>query len=298
MRTTSWRSAPAYFLLTTALATPVVLIGFTLRDTSGLPKDIPLTDLVLAFVPVAAAAILVYRADGASGVRALIRRAVDHHRITRKSWYLPVLLLMPVLFTISYGIARLAGHSTFVEHPIPVGLVPAIFLLFVLLAAGEEIGHTAYATDALQRRFGAFTTAVLIGVIWHCWHVPSILMQGKGWGYIMATLPLSVATRVLWVWLYNNTGRSAFAVILVHATANLSGTYLQQEYAGPVIVAAALVIVVLARGRYLTEYHHPGSPAVRHDSSAATRRAMGPTARGHHHIPLALDSKSIRDRSS
>jgi hypothetical protein len=55
----------------------------------GLPKNAPVTDFVAAFVPAIAALILVHRAEGAAGVRRLLRRAVDHERIRTSSGTCP-----------------------------------------------------------------------------------------------------------------------------------------------------------------------------------------------------------------
>jgi hypothetical protein len=72
-----------------------------------------------------------------------------------------------------------------------------------------------------------------------------------------------VAARILYVWLYNNTGKSVFAAILVHAMHNVS-TVLLPSYGWPynpfltfIILAGAAAIVsflwgakTLARYRY------------------------------------------------
>ncbi len=86
------RSPLAFFALAVALFAPFpVLAGVV--PVSGLPKNAPWTDFVATFVPATAALILVYRAEGADGVRRLLRRAVDHTRIRNRLWYVPVVLL-------------------------------------------------------------------------------------------------------------------------------------------------------------------------------------------------------------
>ncbi len=62
----SKRSPLKFFILTFVLATPIWLLG-TLFKVEGLPLDIPWTDLVLAFMPLTAAAILVYKDEGSGG---------------------------------------------------------------------------------------------------------------------------------------------------------------------------------------------------------------------------------------
>jgi hypothetical protein len=86
------RSSVAFFGLVFALSVPFWLVGFRtgLRLAEGLPVSV-----LMAFCPVAAAAILVYRERQGAGVIELIERSFDFARIRAKGWYVPVVLLMP-----------------------------------------------------------------------------------------------------------------------------------------------------------------------------------------------------------
>jgi hypothetical protein len=46
-------------------------------EVEGLPKNAHITDFGLAFCPLIAASILVYREEGVGGVRRLLRRVFD-----------------------------------------------------------------------------------------------------------------------------------------------------------------------------------------------------------------------------
>jgi membrane protease YdiL (CAAX protease family) len=135
---------------------------------------------------------------------------------------------------------------------------PSLFVVFAFFfvgAAAEELGYTAYATDALQTRTTALGTALTIGPIWAMWHLPSMIQVGQGLQLIVWGLVATAAFRVLWIWIYNNASRSAFAVILAHAVFNTARTAFPGgrtafEYGNgfvtySTIIVAAVVAVVM-----------------------------------------------------
>jgi hypothetical protein len=71
-----------------------------------------------------------------------------------------------------------------------------------------------------------------------------------------------VATRVLMVWLYNNTGKSVFTVALYHASANVStktifpgGSYHAERIISLILVVAAGLVALVWGPRTLTARH-------------------------------------------
>jgi uncharacterized protein len=78
-------------------------------EVEGLPKNAHITDFGLAFCPLIAASILVYREEGVGGVRRLLRRVFDQTKIRKKIWYVPIIFLMPLLYLLTYGVMRLMG---------------------------------------------------------------------------------------------------------------------------------------------------------------------------------------------
>lgn len=212
------RSAFSFFALVYLLTLPWwALSRFVTFE--GLPDNLPVTDVGATFMPALAALILVFRDAGTSGVKALFARVLDWRKIKGKSWLLVILVLPLAQYFLTYLIMRVAG--------LPVGahliLTPALafaFPAFMLAAAGEELGYTGYATDLLQSRHSALTSALIIGVPWALWHLPSMIQVGQSPGLIAWGLLATVAFRVIYVWLYNNSGGSLFAIILFHAVAN------------------------------------------------------------------------------
>src|SRR5580658_6788795 len=117
MRSTLRRRSPLnFFLLVFALSIPFWLAGAATgrQLLPGLPVA------ALMFVcPVTAALILVYGENKTAGMVALLKRSFDYKRIRSKVWYAPILLLMPGVTVLSYGLMRLIGA------PVPTPQFPA-----------------------------------------------------------------------------------------------------------------------------------------------------------------------------
>ncbi|MFA6332184.1 MAG: CPBP family intramembrane glutamic endopeptidase [Methanoregula sp.] len=207
-----------FFILVYAFSIPfwVVNVLFPMN----LPIDnLPVTDIGATCMPLVAAAIIVYREDEPGGVRRFLARAFDYRRITDKRWYIPIIFLMPALYVLTYWTMRFLGIPVPSEYHIPV-TVPLIFLVFFLAAALEEMGYTGYATDPLQARYGALNAALIMGPIHMAWHWPSMIALGQPAGLFVMGSILTIAFRVLTVWIYNNAGHSVFATILFHTITN------------------------------------------------------------------------------
>lgn len=236
----------SFFVLVVALSIPLWLLGMAThaRLMPGLPVS-----ALMAFNPALAASMLAYRGRGAGGPVALLRRAFDHERITRKVWYGPVALLMPAVTVATYGWMRLAGIALPEAHV----TAPTMLLLgiaFFVSALGEELGWTGYATDPLQARWGALGAGVLLGIFCAAWHVVPLLQVGRPLGWIAGWCVGTVSIRVLTVWLYNNTGRSVFATAVFHCTQNLCwqlfpnrGSHYDARFAAPILVCAVAAVV-------------------------------------------------------
>ncbi|MDV2481904.1 CPBP family intramembrane metalloprotease [Methanoculleus sp. Wushi-C6] len=240
------RSPLTFFLLVFVLSIPFLLFA-------GTPLPGPLNLPVSAFMivcPALAASILVRREEGAGGVARLLARVADFRKI-RAVWYLPILLLMPAIMLLSYGVMLLSGRPLPADPFVPYLLIPVFVPLFFIAAAFEEIGWMGYAADPLQERRSALTTALIIGAVWAAWHsIPWLLLNTPTWaaGQALST----VALRVLIVWLYNNTRKSVFAATLFHGMMNVAefsfpnlGSHYDPVVSGAIASAVAVVVVFL-----------------------------------------------------
>jgi membrane protease YdiL (CAAX protease family) len=82
----------------------------------------------------------------------------------------------------------------------------------------EEIGWRGFALPHLQRRYSALVSSLIIGLAWAFWHWPNFVIPSESppWWHLPAFVPLTMAVSVLFTWVYNSTGGSLFAVVLLH----------------------------------------------------------------------------------
>jgi uncharacterized protein len=255
------------FLLIYGLSIPLWIIE-TRIDVKGLPLDIPITDILAAFTPLIAASILVYKEEGNIGLNKLFKRILDFSRITKKIWYVPIILLPFLMYLLIYILIYLVGLPLPINFHIPFLSIPFLFCLFFLGAVAEETGYMGYAVEPMQGRFGALAASILIGIPWAVWHYPSIIQQGHGLTFIVWATLGTVAVRVLIVWIYNNTGKSLFACILFHALLNVGRPlFPRDEIHNPlvdypeihysIISIAAVIVVFLWGSKTLARYRYP-----------------------------------------
>ena len=237
-----------FFALVLGLSFPFWLMGaaFDLQLMPGLSAS-----ALMVFCPMAAALILVYRENKAEGVTELLGRSLDFKRIKAKRWYVPILLLMPGINVVVYGLMRWMGMPL----PAPqVSVLPALLmsLAFFVGALGEELGWSGYALDPMQDRWSALRAGVTLGVVAVIWHLVPLIQMHQSPTWIAWWCLYAVASRVLIVWLYNNTGRSVFAVALFHATLNITymlfpiyGSHFDMRVGGLIMAFAAATVTVV-----------------------------------------------------
>lgn len=247
-----------FFALTFALAVPFWVLG-ALISANILP-GLPIA--ALDFIcPGLSALILTERTGGRAAVT-LVKRAFDPKRITGKAWYLPTLLLMPLIMAVSFAISRLTG----VPVPAPqIAPLRALLLCIMLFGAalGEELGWSGYATDRLQKRHTALQTSLLLGSIWAIYHFVALLQAHRSIAWIAWWTLFSVAARILIIWLYNNTNTSILVATLFHMTINvtwqlypINGSYYDPRTTGLVTALAAGTVILIWGPRTLTRTAH------------------------------------------
>jgi membrane protease YdiL (CAAX protease family) len=117
----------------------------------------------------------------------------------------------------------------------------------------EEIGWRGFALPHLQRRYSALVSGLVIGLVWAFWHWPNFVIPADSppsW-HPLAYVPLIVALSVLFTWVYNATGGSLFAVVLLHGA--IHGAWALCEAPNPRVAARedvmfALLFAVIAVG--------------------------------------------------
>lgn len=252
----------AFFVLVTALTIPFWVVGAAtgVQLLPGLPVA-----ALAAVCPGLAAVILAYRENGAQGAQALLQRAIDYKRISAKVWYAPTLLLMPAVMALSFGVMRISGTQV----PAPeISLVQTLILcaMFFAGAVGEELGWSAYAIDPMQDRWGALWASVMLGAFWAAFHYIGLAQAYRSVEWVAWWSLGTIALRILMVWIFNNTGKSVFAVALFHMTINLTwqlfpvnGSYYDPRISGLILAVVAVIVVVFWGPRRLTHAPYSGA---------------------------------------
>ena len=251
-----------YFLLVYALSAPFWLLSLFLKH-SPLPDNLPLTDIGAALTPTIAAALLRYREGGMAAVRSLFGRVFDYGRIKHSAYFWTAILIFPLLYLLTYVAIRQTGQTI---PALSVSFAPlaGALVMFFIAAVAEELGYAAYATESLQRRFTPLVTALIIGVPWALWHLPSMIAVGQSAELIVWGLAGTVAVRIIYVWLYNGSGGSVFVLIACHTVANTARTgfpggraaYENGDGMIPygIIIIAAVIVMVFWRKAMCSSY--------------------------------------------
>ncbi len=244
------------------LSIPLWVLGSVL-DVDVIP-GLKLYQLPLA-MPAVAGIILTYREEGRQGLGSLLRRAYDYRRINSKVWLIPILLAYPSIGLLDYAIQRVIGR----ELPAPRLSLPVLlaYSTVFFLTYGEELGLTGFALDHMTGNIG-LTSALSIGAIWAGYHIPAFVISGfYSWSWIVWHAAYIVLGRVIFVWIYVNSGRSLFSMALLHstfglfwalwpATGNLQKATTAYDPAIAAIIMAiyAIIVIVLWRPATLAQY--------------------------------------------
>ena len=264
------KSPLPFFVLVFALALPFWLLGALLMPIPPINLSVSALQVVC---PLIAAVILVYREEKLGGVVRLLKRVFDQRRIKHKIWYVPIIFLLPLLYLLLYGVMRLLGRPLPEEPFIPWMTIPIIFVVFFLAAVGEEVGWTGYAVDPMQDRWSALKTGLILGLVWAIWHVVGF-RQEQQWAWVAEQCFSTIVLRILMVWLYNNTGKSMFAVILFHTMINVCdfsfpnyGSYYDPAITGAIIAITVVIVTFFWGAKTLAHYRYARPQASTEDCS-------------------------------
>jgi len=232
-----------FFLLVILLSVPFYLLGavggrlpiLTAQPTSAL----------MAFMPMIAALILVYRERGGEGAINLLIRAFDFDRVQSMRWYLAAVCLQPVIAVLQFLALRLIG-TALPDPQFALAATPLFFVMYFVGAIGEEIGWQGYAYPALGPRYSALIAAVLLGAFWALWHVIPFVQIGRTADWIFWHGLTIVALRIIIVWHFVNTGQSVFIAVLFHTMINLPWSVIANygSFYDPFITFVLLMLAV------------------------------------------------------
>jgi membrane protease YdiL (CAAX protease family) len=258
----------AFLVMVYAVNTAVALSPLlTRRDI--LPFGLAPYDSLGHIFGVALPAFIVVAAmHGQAGVLDLARRSLRWRVGVR--WYLIALLGVPIATVLCasalFGLAPLNALVEKWELLFTV-VLPQLVLLIVFFNLAEEVGWTGFLQARLQDRHGPLKASVIVTLPFALFHLPGWMVEFElGLTQLHLALALTGAFgisqlfgRVIIMWLYNNTNYSVLLVGMFHSSFNVTtsafGPFIPLPagstflIAAPVVAVAAVLLVVLTRGR-------------------------------------------------
>ena len=244
------------YLLSWALWIPVVLFSRGLiNGPAGLFEGL---GYIVPLVPMVSAFILVLKREGKNGLKEFLKKAFQ---IKLGLWWIPVILLIPLLGFLAHLISLLIFGPTYpVSELLFQPLLILALLLFQLLIAGglEEFGWRGYALPRIEKYMNSLLASIILGVIWGIWHLPLFFAIGTPQHDYMPFalfLGTDIIISVIMAWMMNNTNKSLVPALIVHSWMNVSFTLFFNEPAqmgnfvpwilGLVIMGIFTVLIVI-----------------------------------------------------
>ncbi len=234
----------ATYALTWALFAPILLSG---QPLFALPLGLNALFFFATVAPSLVACVLAAVQGGRRGLAALLGQATLWRFGLR--WYVTALLLAALLDALALAVEILAGRG-----PRSLRLTFQIQLVIPFAALGEEFGWRGYALPRLQKLSRPLPAALLLGIVWACWHLPYFVVAGNYPSpaalYFIPFAIQIVASSVLISWIYNRTGGSLLATIIYHAALNIAVAIPQSDGLGGLWVNTsifALCALLVAR---------------------------------------------------
>lgn len=140
-------------------------------------------------------------------------------------WYATILLLVIWMESPSF---LQGGESLFLAPSLAdAGNWAFSFFRYGIAAIPEELAWRGFALPRFQKKYSAFASSMVVGVLWAFWHAPLLFNADN----VMSTYPLLpwfidvMMDSIIYVWLYNSTKGSVFLLVLYHALSNATGSF-------------------------------------------------------------------------
>ena len=145
-------------------------------------------------------------------------------------WYLAALLIPIAVYLLAYLLYLILGGTPMdFSAADPVYIYPLALLFVMLLGGGlEEPGWRGFALPRLQEMFSPFISSMILGLLWAFWHFPLFFSAASAQSDLPLSwyIPNAIALAIIFTWLFNKSGGSAFLAIILHGGVNApSGWY-------------------------------------------------------------------------
>lgn len=222
---TSWVAIVSFFFV--AYAFTWSLHGLIIRYRLPLRQSPKPHAQVLYFLglcgPLAAALLSAFMFYGQTDIIGLLSGSLIYN--VNGAWYVFAIAPIGIIYSLSvflYGLWKKKRVALFKKPPRGI-LILILSQVWVVVA--EEFGWRGFALPHLQGFVGWIGGALVLGVLWACWHLPMFFVPGSN-QYRSSFLKY---VYVVTVWsffmamLYYQTGGSVLLCMIFHAAANLWG---------------------------------------------------------------------------
>jgi len=252
-----------------AIWIPMALAGTRVHQGSAWPSHIP-----GMFGPLVAAFVMSAVVGRGAAVKDLLSR-MARWRVA-PLWYL--VALSPLLFFALAAVAMAATGSGWPDlgelgmfASLPVVAAPVMWLLLLVAGFAEETGWRGFAVPEMLKTRSFLSTALVIGLLWAMWHIPSLFLIDSYRQMGIAMFPMLtisiVGGSIFLAWLYRATGGSVLMVAMWHGTYNLvSGTAAAHGLVAAVVTTGVMVwavLIVVVEVRKWLRTRHASTPLVR-----------------------------------
>lgn len=243
------KSIIIFFILVFALSWPYFIIA-SLAALGFLPSELVNLWYGGVSAPMLVAIILIYIKEKFTGIKNLFRKGFKI-KIPKKSFFLPIFLLVPVVFILALiPIGLIEGSIA--AAPMVLWLLPIMFVGMFFSALAEELGWRGYAFDRMQTQFQTFRATLYLGIIWVIWHLPIYI-------FVFSVPPFNstplmvlgqclnlIGLEFVFSWIYINTDKSIFTVALTHNVYNMCTFFLPNFVPEIGAFITSMVLLVIA----------------------------------------------------
>jgi len=166
------------------------------------------------------AALVAARVEGGRGATRAFWKSLWQWRV-HPVWYVVALGLPSAGYVVVRGVYGIVDAGNAGPWLFPPGDAQRVAAM-IIAPIGEEIGWRGFALPRLQARYGRLTAAVMLGALWGLWHLMMYLMAGLPGQILALSIVFLIPGSVLFSWMYNRSGGSAFVAILAHAGVHLN----------------------------------------------------------------------------
>lgn len=214
-----------FLLSAITLALRIYFTGDGLPDVNGKIPRVHEVGVVGYLLLTAVCLLLAFHASNATNRD--LRENYIHSFLPQRSklgWYAVAFLIFPCVALISYGIGKFTAAATtdFMIKTDPVLLI-GVFSTFFFFGGNEEFGWRGFLQKEMQKKYSPLVLVLVMTFLWSIWHLPLHYNGFYSNGGIKDLLPRFLFTlplSIIFTWLYNRSGYSILAVMILHSMLN------------------------------------------------------------------------------